>query len=525
VGSTPTPSASPSAGSATTAPTPTAQPTPSPQPNYPPIPPLPDLPDNAYQLLLALSTTIDTTSTSFRTSSGKLGTTHTTTNTAVGGIVANSRGATTNGLGTLWQYTQKDFTNATTPLNAMTASNALGGSPNQLQAVLDQHRSDFLNGIPAVEQLRHLVATNFASSPTVEVVQGLVNLSQALVQAMGNVNMALWLMINAVSNTQQGIAYACATGLTPSQPVPLFTQHAFAMEGNGGSGSSDANAINTINSLTEPDIAELLIMEAGIRGVSLDDIAALLQGGVDSDQVYEWLNNNTLNLDSITTLISKGNANEAQINAWINRGVNIDTVASMVNSGVDLDNAVQLTRAGIDSASVSPLIKEGVSPTTILTMLKSPGVTSANVQSVIEDNITNLINDSNPSLPLSRTNAIKMLNGPNGTYPQVAGSGGAGADINFIDPKTGNIVLGREEKSVTTAGGMTSEIRSLPAQLAGYSGAKEVVFQVPAQANAQSWVQGFIREKSSASLAQYKGITLTFVDPQGNVLWQGPLTK
>jgi hypothetical protein len=237
------------------------------------------------------------------------------------------------------------------------------------------------------------------------------------------------------------------------------------------------------------------------------------------------LNTNNLNLDSITTLISKGNANEVQINAWINRGVNIDSVASMVNSGVDLDNAVQLTRAGIDPASVSPLIKEGVSPTTILTMLKSPGVTSANVQSVIEDNITNLINDSNPSLPLSRTNAIKMLNGPNGTYPQVAGSGGAGADINFIDPKTGNIVLGREEKSVTTAGGMTSEIRSLPAQLSGYSGAKEVVFQVPAQTNAQSWVQGFIREKSSASLAQYKGITLTFVDPQGNVLWQGPLTK
>jgi hypothetical protein len=409
--------------------------------------------------------------------------------------------------------------------NNVTASNALGGSPNQLQVVLDQHRADFVNGIPAVEKLRQLVATNFASQPSVDVVQGLLGLSQALMQAMGNVNMALWAMINAISNTQQGMGYACATGLTPGQPVPLFTQHAFAMEGKGGSGSSDADAINTINELTDPETAELLIMEAEIRGVSLNDLVTLLQDGVDTNEIYGWLSNENVNLDSVTTLISKGKASSFQIDAWISRGVNIDSVASLVNSGSDLDSAVQLTRAGVDPANVSSLIQEGIAPKTILTMLKAPGVNAGNVQSVIEDNITNLIKDSNKKFPLSRANAINILNGPDGTYPQVAGSGGAGADINFIDPKTGNIVLGREEKSVTTMGGMTSEIRSLPQQLSGYSGTKEAVFQVPANTNAQSWVQGFLKGQSQASLAQYKGIHFTFIDPQGNVLWQGTLSK
>lgn len=523
---TPTPMPTPTPTGVSSTPSgPTPVPTPSPRPNYPPIPQLPDVPPNAYQLLLNLSAAIDTTSKSFGTSSGKLDTTHTTTNTAVNGIVANSKGSTTDGLNSLWKYTQQDFTNASTPLTSMTGSNALGGSPNQLQVVLDQHRSDFLNGVPAVEQLRHLVATGFASQPSVDAVQALVGLSQGLTQAMGNVNMALWLMINAISNIHDGIHYACATGFTPGQPVPLFTQHSFAMEGNGGSGSADANAVSTINSLTDPETAELLIMEAGIRGVSLNDIVTLLQNGVESEQIYEWLSNQSINLDSITTLIGKGNANYFQINAWISRGVNIDNVASLVNSGVDLDNAVQLTRAGVDPASVSSLIQEGASPKTILTMLQAPGVNATNVQSVIENNITNLIKDSNPKFQLTRVNAIKMLNGPDGTYPQVAGSGGAGADINFINPKTGDIVLGREEKSVTVVGGMFSEIHSLPAQLSGYSAAKEVVFQVPAQANGQSWIQGFIKGQSQTSLAQYKGINITVIDPQGKVLWQGTLTN
>jgi hypothetical protein len=501
-------------------------PTPSPQANYPPIPPLPDLPSNAYQLLLDLSTAIDTTAKNFRTSSGKLNTTQSTTNTAIGGIVTNSKGVATDGLNNLWQYTKKDFTNASTPLDSVTASNALGGSPNQLQVVLDQHRSDFVNGIPAVAQLRNLVATSFASKPSVEVVQGLVNLSQALMQAMGNVNMALWLMISAISNTQSGMSYVCATGLTPGQTPPLFTPHSFAMEGNGGSGSNYADDMSKIEELTgDPAEAELLALMASERDISLDDIVTLLQNGVDSNQIYEWLGNKNVNLDSVTTLINKGQANDVQINAWINRGVNIDAAASLVNSGVDLDSAISLARSGVNPADVSSLINEGVSPKTILTTLKAQGVNPGNVRTVIENNITELVNDSNPKLPLSRANAIKMLNGPDGTYPQVAGSGGAGADINFVDPKTGRVVLAREEKSVTTAGGMASEIRSLPTQLAGYSSTKEVVFQIPANANGQSWVQNFIDTHSQASLAQYKGIHVYIVDTQGHEIWNGYLTK
>lgn len=513
---TPTPTSPPTSGA-------TPSPTPSPQPNYPPIPPLPDLPSNAYQLLLNLSSAIDTTSGSFHTSVGKIDSVHNTTNTAVGGVIANSHGKTTSALNDVWNLTKKDFTGTTTPLTSIRDSKALGGSPNQLQVVLDQHRSDFLSGIPAVEQLRHLAATNFASHPSVEVVQGLVNLAYGLTNALGNVNMVLWLMISAISNISDGISYACQTGFIPGQPFPTFTKQAFAMEGKGGSGSADEEAKNTINSLTDSETAELLIMAAEIRGVSLNDIVTLLQKGIDGDQIYAWLGNKNLNLGSVTTLVSKGSSID-QINAWASRGVNIDHVASLVDSGADLDSAVKLARSGVNPTQVSPLIKEGVSSKTILSMLQS-GVNPADVKSVIEKNIAEAIKDSNPKSPLSRVNAINLLNGPDGTYPQVAGSGKAGADIKFIDPKTGNPVLVRELKNVTTSGGMTAEIRSLPAQLSNTSATREVVFQVPHQANGKSWIEGFLKGKSQASLAQYKGIHIVIVDPQGKSLWAGTLTK
>lgn len=352
---------SPSASSSSSSPKPQA--TPSPRPNYPPIPPLPDVPSNTYQLLLNLSSAIDSTSGSFQTSTGKLSGIHSTTNTAVGGIVANSKGETTNGLNDIWYYTKQDFTNASTPLTSMTAANALGGSPNQLQEVLNQHQADIQNGVPAVEQLRHLVATGFASNPSVDAVQNLVDLAANLTNALGNVNMALWLMISAISNINSGIAYACATGLVPGQPFPTFSPHAFAMEGNGGSGGSGSNlTAEQLQSYLEDqgvdsDTALDIALYAEEQGLSLDEIQkmfnTLLQGGgmVEADsaasQIQEWINNQSLS----RWLEARPGGNLSDVTALLNNDFSTEAVTTLLNQGADLKSTLTsaqylLTRTG-----------------------------------------------------------------------------------------------------------------------------------------------------------------------------------
>lgn len=365
-------------------------PTPSPQPNYPPVPNLPDLPSNAYQLLLALASTIDTTSGNFKTSSGKLSAVQSTTNSAVGGIVANSQGVTTRGLGDIWQYTQKDFTNASTPLTSITTSNALGGSPNQLQVVLDQHRSDFVNGIPAVEKLRQLAATHYASMPSVDMVQGLVSMAQGLIDAMGNVNMALWAMITAISNINSGISWSCATGFAPGLPVPQFSPHAFAMEGNGGSGSSDMTADQLRDYLIEQGVDESTALNIALfaeaQGLSLSDIKTMLdtlvQGGnspeivaeqlqtlIDNESLGNWFNGQPgRNLSDVTALLNNGFSSDA-VTTLLNQGADLRTTLNnaqyLLSKNVSLGQINQWTQQGLNLNYAKVLLDKGINPSQI----------------------------------------------------------------------------------------------------------------------------------------------------------------
>lgn len=370
----PTPTPTPTGPPSNTPSTPNPTPTPSPQANYPPIPSLPDLPSNTYQLLVNLSTAIDTACGSFSASGGQLSSIQTTTNTAVSGVVANSKGEATDGLNDLWTCTQKDFTYASNMLTTITAANALGGSPNQLQEVLNQYGPAIQNGVPAVEQLRNLVATNFSSQPSVNTVQYLVDMAQGLTNAMGNVNQALWMMISAINTLSGGIYYACQTGFSPTTPLPVFTQQVFSMEssgGSGGSGSNDATDQNTIEQwmASDPEGAELLIISAEAKGVSLDDIIALLQGGgpdafepeyesfnVDPEQIYEWIDNDNLSSDdihNIVTLMNKGGAVSDQINNWIGDGINFGDAADLVNNGISVAQIDQWASSGQDLAQMN----------------------------------------------------------------------------------------------------------------------------------------------------------------------------
>lgn len=350
----PSPMPSPSPYASTTPSNPNSTPTPDPQPNYPPVPDLPNLPSNGYQLLLNLSSAIDTASGSLSAVAENLASTQRTTNTAVGGIVANSQGEVTDGLNDIWSYTQQDFANAGVPLLSITGAGALGGSPNQLQEVLDQHRADFLNGIPAIEQLQHLQATNFASSPSVEEVQNLVDLAQAVIDAMGNVNTALWMMITAIDTINFGISLACATGLEPGTPPPLFSPTTFSMESNGSAGGSGKNKMSAdqlqqyledqgVDSETALDIA----LFAEEQGLSLSDIQQMFDS-----QIQSGMSDPELASASIQQLI-----NDGELGKWYNSG----------KSGHSLSEVTALLNASFDTDAINTLLKNNADIPTTLT--------------------------------------------------------------------------------------------------------------------------------------------------------------
>ncbi len=290
----------------------------------------------------------------------------------------------------------------------------------------------------------------------------------------------------------------------------------------GGGAGAQTPEQRIENEVGDPVLAELLIEQANQSGANLEDVAALLENGAGIDQVDQWLQDG-VNLKDVATLLNSG-VDVTYINAWISKGVDIGSVATFVEGGVNPDVAVQLTRAGVNPDTVLPLIQEGVAPESIINIVKS-GVAPENVGNVVESNIANLMEDSNPKLRLTRQNAIGMLNGPPGTYPRVAGRGVQGADVRFVDVKTGEVVLVREEKSLTSAKSFTDELKGLGKQLSIDSAPKELFVQVPRETNANSWIGGFLKENAGSGLSKYKGLEITIVDPEGNVLWEGLLIK
>ncbi len=355
----------------------------------------------------------------------------------------------------------------------------------------------------------------FASMPSNEQQSVLDQVSQAqnaIFMALAALNSQLEAMAEEVSDCPQVDREASSPGLYDN----------ISRNDAGGGSAAQTPEQRIENAVGDPVLAELLIEQANQNGANLEDVATLLEKNVGIDQVDQWIQDE-VNLKDVAILLNNG-VDANYINAWISKGVDIKSVATFIEGGVNQDIAVQLTRANVNPDAVLPLIQEGVAPETIMNFVKL-GIAPENVSNVVESNITNLIEDSNPKLPLTRKNAISMLNGPSGTYPRVAGSGVKGADVRFIDVKTGEVILIREEKSLTSSKSLDNELSDLGKQFSIDSAPKELVVQVPRGTNANSWIGGFLKKNEGSGLAKYKKLEITIVDPDGNLLWQGNLTK
>ena len=137
-----------------------------------------------------------------------------------------------------------------------------------------------------------------------------------------------------------------------------------------------------------------------------------------------------------------------------------------------------------------------------------------------EENIARLIADTNPDFPLTRVNAIRALQGPQGAIAEVAGSSGQGADIIF---RAGSRLLSREVKSIVggAQGSFNREVAHAAAQIA-YAG--EILVQMPQGTDALRFILRFRGSRSNPiQLEKYRAVRITIVDPLGMVLFEGSL--
>ncbi len=127
-----------------------------------------------------------------------------------------------------------------------------------------------------------------------------------------------------------------------------------------------------------------------------------------------------------------------------------------------------------------------------------------------------LINDSNQTFPLTDANAEAALrSGPPGTRPAAAGSGGAGADITFVD-ESGQVVGRTELKCIDGGPNSFNTTISHAAKQVQYDG--KVYVQTPEGTDAAQWVRSFQGRRSDEQLGRYAKVDVTIVDPSGKVL-------
>jgi hypothetical protein len=139
-----------------------------------------------------------------------------------------------------------------------------------------------------------------------------------------------------------------------------------------------------------------------------------------------------------------------------------------------------------------------------------------------EENIARLIADTNPDSPLTRVNAIRALQGPQGAIVKVAGSSGQGADVIF---QAGSRLLCREVKSIVggAQGSFNREVAHAATQIA-YRG--EILVQMPQGTDALRFISRFRGSRPDPTqLEKYCAVRITIVDPLGTVLFEGSLAS
>lgn len=323
---------------------------------------LPNIPANAYQQLSNLADAIDTANTKLKGHADKLNDITTSTNNAVNHVTSTSKGQATDTLTKVWQDSQKDLGRAQGQLEQITtSSNGLGPIQSQGQtgfrATLDMSKATIQKGVQALENIQNQQnghATTLATNQQLEQWKQEVD---DLNNSMSNLNLIIDGLAMLICKLNDGFSSTCATGFNPGGTLPLFPKNAFASQTDGGSsGSTDDKYQKLSDHIYEKeggtegggnkDTADLIATFAETAHLNPDDVQALIDTGVDPQQVLTWLENgniNATNLNDVTDLLKKKVSPDA-INALFKNGIDPHNITT--TKTVDMAINQELVRSG-----------------------------------------------------------------------------------------------------------------------------------------------------------------------------------
>lgn len=324
---------------------------------------LPNIPINAYTLLSNLADAIDIANAKLNGHESLLNDINTNAGNAVNNVISNSKGQATDALHSLWGDSQTDLTNAQDQLSAITSARGMGPGPYDFRSILNENASAIQTGLMALENLqKHQDSSGLVPITDQQLVQWKQDVD-TLDGSIMNVNMAVEALVMAISSLNNGFAAVCATGLTPGGTLPLFNKNAFAHQANGnpsGGGDKpiteqdlrDEIKAKSAGKNIDPEVIEFLPDVAIEHGLSLDKVKALLDTGVDPQQLYTWIMEDTSynpkitdemltqTTESVKILTARG-GDAIESATWL-RGLDADQLATLKN------RAAQSSKMSVD---------------------------------------------------------------------------------------------------------------------------------------------------------------------------------
>lgn len=330
----------------------------------------PDVPEDCGNRLGAVITAIEHLSTTLFNSSTRVQDVINPSNRAVQTVAGISQGKASRALVQTWFYSLSD------------GNQAHGGMSNT-SSHLRTALSPLYEHVPIVQ--RNMSTLNMVRDNGGTVAQidsdGIQSQINELANALGNIGIALQVAAKLINAMNSSWPQACATGFIPGvSNQPAFAHHSFDntmhMSGLGGAPSLESGPGKAIlDKLGDRGEAKALVSivveEADPNEVAtlLQEVATLLQKGINPDTIVEWLGRKTgANLSDLALLLNREGGDVAQIMDRL-QVLNDDQLAVLRNRAAQNPkiNAADLMQLADPELKYSPnlkhdVIREGVGP-------------------------------------------------------------------------------------------------------------------------------------------------------------------
>lgn len=287
----------------------------------------PDVPADLVSKFNDLQSVINTTSSHLNNSSNRVQTFMGQANGAVQHVAGISQGKATSALVETWFYSLSDGNQSHTGMSNTAAH------LSTTTTAFDEHLQAVKDGMAAIETVKQ--GGGYVTTASANDIQQQIN---NLTNALNNIGLALDGAAKLINALNSNWPMACATGFTPGSTYPAFAPTAFNnsimhMSGNPGAELNSAAGQRIVTQLGQ-DQAEILIELLG-NNADLNEVATLLEKGVDANQIVQWIENGK-SVTGAGRILNQG-IPASQVSQWVDQGLNLNGIGVLLNKGITAD--------------------------------------------------------------------------------------------------------------------------------------------------------------------------------------------